>query len=107
MGQPLPNGFVYAPEFLSPEEERDAIQVIEGLRFGSVQMHGVTARRRVAQFGWHYAFESHSLTPAAAMPAEFEAIRQRAAEAADIEAAAFAEVLVTEYPPGAGIGWHR
>jgi alkylated DNA repair dioxygenase AlkB len=70
-------------------------------------MHGVTAKRRVAQFGWRYAFESYRLTAGPPVPDEFTALRQRAGLLADVEPAEFSEVLVTEYPPGAGIGWHR
>jgi alkylated DNA repair dioxygenase AlkB len=54
-----------------------------------------------------YAFTSHRLTPASEIPHEFCAIRARAAKLAGVEPDSFSEVLVTEYPPGAGIGWHR
>ena len=103
----VPPGFFLQPDFLDAEEECRLIDFIETIPFGHVRMHGVTARRRVAQFGWHYAFESYQLTPAAPLPPEFEAIRARAAALAQIESEAFSEALVTEYPPGAGIGWHR
>jgi DNA oxidative demethylase len=70
-------------------------------------MHGVTAKRRVAQFGWRYSFETYKLTPAASLPPELEDVRNRAAALAGIAAEEFSETLVTEYAPGAGIGWHR
>jgi alkylated DNA repair dioxygenase AlkB len=70
-------------------------------------MHGVVAKRRVAHFGLHYTFTSHRLTPASDAPQEFDAIRSRAAQIAGLDSGSFSEVLVTEYPPGAGIGWHR
>jgi DNA oxidative demethylase len=34
-------------------------------------------------------------------------LRERAAGWASIDAAAFVEALITEYPPAATIGWHR
>jgi alkylated DNA repair dioxygenase AlkB len=34
-------------------------------------------------------------------------LRQRVAEFAERDPEEFAEVLVTDYPPGAPIGWHR
>jgi alkylated DNA repair protein (DNA oxidative demethylase) len=61
----------------------------------------------VAQFRLHYSFESFRLTPAPPLPPQFDSIRRRAAEFAGVSADDFAETFVTEYPPGAGIGWHR
>lgn len=103
----LPEGLIFQPDFLDVEEEQRVTGLISSLPFGEVRMHGVTAKRRVAQFGWRYSFESFRLTPAEPLPRELEPLRARAAALAGIEAEAFAEALVTEYPPGAGIGWHR
>ena len=103
----LPEGFILTLNFLTAEEELTLIEFIRTLRFGEVRMHGVTAKRRVAQFGWHYSFESFKLTPAAELPPELDFVRQRAASVAQINPEEFAETLVTEYPPRAGIGWHR
>jgi len=103
----LPNGFVLAPDFLTESEEAELLPLISGLSFDSVRMRGVVAKRRVAQFGLHYSFETFRLTPAPPLPPQFHHIRRRAAESAGVSAEDFAETLVTEYPPGAGIGWHR
>lgn len=103
----LPEGFVLQPDFLAENEEQRLIEFIRGLRFGEVRMHGVTAKRRVAQFGWHYSFESYKLTPAAVLPSELVEVRSRAAALAGVQPEQFSETLVTGYPPGAGIGWHR
>ncbi len=103
----LPEGFLLREEFLSAGEEASLIEFISGIGFGEVRMHGVTAKRRVAQFGWRYAFESFRLTPGPPVPPELVPIRERAAAVAEIEATEFSEALVTQYPPGAGIGWHR
>jgi alkylated DNA repair dioxygenase AlkB len=103
----VPEGFMLVPDFLTGAEEADLSALLAALPYGVVRMHGVTAKRRVAQFGWHYSFESFRLTPAPAPPAPLESVRLRAAEIAGVSAEDFAETLVTEYPPGAGIGWHR
>lgn len=103
----LPDGFIYVPEFLTVEEEGELIETIRHLDFREFQMYGVTAKRRVVHFGWDYSFDSRQVTPTTAIPAEFTLIRNRAAILAGIEPAEFAEALVTEYQPGAGIGWHR
>jgi alkylated DNA repair protein (DNA oxidative demethylase) len=104
--QPLPPGLVFSPEFLTPGEESDLLSLIQRMEFRSFQMHGATAKRRIKQFGWHYAFESYQLTPADPIPAAFDSIRTRSAALAGVDPSEWAEALVREYAPGAGIGWH-
>jgi len=106
-GPEAPEGLIFEPDFLTIAEENELIHVIRALPFGEVRMHGVVAKRRVAHFGLRYAFTSHQLSPTSEIPDEFSAIRLRAAQLAGVDPHAFSEVLVTEYPPGAGIGWHR
>jgi alkylated DNA repair dioxygenase AlkB len=98
---------VLQAEFLTPAEEVALLALLRKVDYGSVRMHGVTAKRRVAQFGWHYAFQAFRLAPATPIPEEFLPLRERAAAIAGIAPAEFAEALATEYPAGAGIGWHR
>jgi alkylated DNA repair protein (DNA oxidative demethylase) len=103
----LPSGLIFAPEFLTQNEELDLLAFVNGMEFRSLQMHGVTAKRRIKQFGWHYAFESYKLTPADPIPTAFASIQARSATLAGIDSSEWAEALVTEYPAGSGIGWHR
>ncbi len=103
----LPEGLVFVPEFLTTAEESELLAFITAIEFRTLQMHGVTAKRRIKQFGLHYAFESYKLTPADPVPAEFAGIGARSAAFAGIDPSAWAEILVTEYTAGAGIGWHR
>ena len=104
---PLPEGFVLQYDFLTTGEEAELIAFIAALSFGEVRMHGVTAKRQVRQYGYHYSFDSFRLTPAGEIAPELLPFRERAASMASIEPDQFAEALVTLYPPGAGIGWHR
>lgn len=103
----LPSGLLFFPEFLTQMEEHDLLDFINGVEFGTLQMHGVTAKRRIKQFGWHYAFESYQLTPTDAIPAAFASIQAISATLAGIDSSEWGEALVTEYPAGSGIGWHR
>jgi len=103
----LPEGFVYRPQFISAEDERTLIAAIEQLSFAEIKMHGVVAKRRAAHFGRGYEYESGRIAPAAEIPDLFLPLRARVAEFAGRDATEFAELLVTDYPPGAGIGWHR
>jgi alkylated DNA repair dioxygenase AlkB len=106
-GPELLEGLIFEPDFLTIAEEKELIEAIRKLAFGEVRMHGVVAKRRVAHFGLRYAFTSHHLSPVSEIPHEFDLVRARAANTAGVDPRSFSEVLVTEYPPGAGIGWHH
>jgi DNA oxidative demethylase len=58
----LPPGFRYRQDFVTGDEEMALVRHIQGMEFADVRMRGVTARRRVRQFGWHYSFESWRLS---------------------------------------------
>ena len=104
----LPEGFIYLPEFISVTDETRLVARIEQLDLREFHMRGVPAKRRVAHFGWGYEFDSFKLGPAPAIPDFLFGLRHRLPELApDVPPADFVEVLVTEYPAGAGIGWHR
>jgi alkylated DNA repair dioxygenase AlkB len=103
----LPEGFDLKPDFISREDEMTLLAAIQSLEFRQFQMHGVTAKRRVVQFGWRYSFGTYGLTPTLPLPEAFEPVRAQAAGFAGVSSDDFAEALVTEYQPGAGIGWHR
>ena len=102
-----PPGLLYRPDFVSEDEERLLIEHIRQLPLAEVRMHGVTAKRRVAHFGWVYGYESWRITPGPPVPEFLHPLRNRVAELVNMEPAQFVEVLVTEYDSGAGIGWHR
>ena len=103
----LPEGFRYAPDFLSPEEEHDLVAHVRTLPFEGFQFHGFVGNRRVVSFGWRYDFNERELQKADDMPPFLLPLRSRAAAFAGLEPSSFQHVLVTEYAPGAGIGWHR
>jgi alkylated DNA repair dioxygenase AlkB len=103
----VPEGLVYEPELLTPEEERDVLEAVEAIEFRPVVMHGQTARRTVRHYGFDYDYESRELVEAAPLPEELRLVRDRSASLAGLEPAALAQALVTRYPPGAGIGTHR
>lgn len=103
----VPPGFVYRPEFVSEPEERDLVDGIRAINFSDVKMHGVVARRRTAHFGWLYGYETARIAPGPTIPEFLLPLRERVGKLAGVAPAALAEILVTEYPPGAGIGWHR
>ena len=103
----LPAGLVYAPDFLTSGEEAALVEELAGLDFDEIRMRGQTARRTVRHFGLDYDYDRKSVTPTQALPASLEWVRERAAGLIRCTPEQLAEILITRYPPGAGIGWHR
>ena len=102
-----PPGFLYHADLLSAAEEDALLIDVRQLAFGPVEMRGQVARRRTVHFGWVYGYESWRIEPGPPIPTTLLPLRSRVAALAELEPDALVEVLVTEYPPGAGIGWHR
>ena len=107
LAPPLPPGFRYRGGFVSSDDERLLVSGIERLELKRVEMRGGVARRRIAHFGRTYGFDSRRSNPGDPIPAFLLPLRARAAEWAGTAPDALAEALVTEYPEGATIGWHR
>lgn len=102
-----PEGLRCVPEFLPREEEQQLLERLCGLDYGEVRLHGQVARRTVRHYGVDYDFASASVSPGEPVPAFLEPVRARCAALLDRSPEALAEVLVTRYPAGATIGWHR
>ena len=104
---PRPEGFVYRRDVITPDVERDVIERVRELPFREFEFHGYTGKRRVVSFGWKYDFAARVLHEADDMPPFLVALRETAAAVAELAPGALQHVLVTEYGPGAAIGWHR
>ena len=102
-----PDGLVFAADFLAVDEERQILGVLDELEFREVVMRGQTARRTVRHFGFDYDYEGWGLEPAEPLPDPLLWLRDRCAALAELESDALAQALVSRYPEGAGIGWHR
>lgn len=103
----LPDGFLYRPDFISTEEERELLVWLSALPFEPFQFHGFEGRRRVVSFGWRYDFSRSHLLKADDIPPELAEVRARAAGLARRRPDDLQQVLINEYRPGAPIGWHR
>lgn len=106
-GDPLPSGFDYRPDFLSIREERELLSEIARVDFSRVEMRGVVARRRTAHYGYTYGYERREASPGRPLPEFLVPVRARIADWTGLDLSAWAEALITEYPEGAPIGWHR
>jgi alkylated DNA repair protein (DNA oxidative demethylase) len=103
----LPEGLVYRPDLIAPEEEAALAAIMADLSFAPFQFHGFEGNRRTISYGWHYAFDGSGLREAASIPDWLQPVRARAATFAGLPATALEHALLIEYAAGAGIGWHR
>jgi len=106
-GEPerFPTGFRYAEGLITAREEQSLIGEIEGLPFKEFEFHGFLGKRRVVSFGWRYDFNHGGLQKTVDIP-DYPSPRSRACFAG-LAAAELQQVLLTEYRPGAAIGWHK
>jgi alkylated DNA repair dioxygenase AlkB len=104
---PQPPGLAYRPGFLDAAEEAALAAHLAELPFQAFQFHGFEGKRRTLSFGWRYVFDGSGLQAGEPMPEWLLPCRDRAAAWAGLAPAALEHALLTEYAPGAGIGWHR
>jgi alkylated DNA repair dioxygenase AlkB len=104
---PFPPGFIYTPGFITPGEEQELLAIIKTLDLKPMNFLGFEAKRRVASFGYDYSFENRKVTRGKDIPQEFLPLISRVASNAGVDQNSFAELLITGYPPGAVINWHR
>ncbi len=102
-----PAGLVLDLDLLAEAEEADLLRWCRGLATEPVVMHGVASRRLVRHFGVDYDYASWGTSDIEPVPDRLLPLRDRAAALAEVDADSLVEALVTHYPAGAGIGWHR
>jgi alkylated DNA repair dioxygenase AlkB len=102
-----PEGFSYYPDFINKEDEQNLIETIRKMELHSFLFQGYEAKRKVASFGYDWSFEKRSLSKGKEIPNEFNSLMQKVADRLSVSKEAFAELLVTEYPPESVINWHR
>jgi len=104
----LPSGFSYQADFIAPGSEDALLEHLTTLPFKDFEFHGFKGKRRVVWFGWRYDFNGGGLRKTdVGLPSFLAPIRDQVAAFAHIEPADLQQVLVTEYRPGAAIGWHK
>lgn len=103
----LPEGMLYRPDFVTPDEEAELAGWLATLAFEPFQFRGYEGRRQVVSFGWKYDFNRTHLEKADDLPPELVALQARAAALAGHRPQDLQQVLINRYEPGAPIGWHR
>jgi alkylated DNA repair dioxygenase AlkB len=103
----FPEGFRYQPELISAEEEDELLSCISKIEFGDFIFQGYVAKRRVVRWGYDYDFKEAKITRAPPIPEFLLPLREKAAILACCEPKDLSQALITEYPKGAVINWHR
>lgn len=102
-----PVGFDYVEDFITPAEENSLLSFLETVPLHAFLFQGYEAKRRVASFGYDWSFDRQELKKGKEIPAAFDWLLQRVAQKLSRKKEDFAELLVTEYPAGSVINWHR
>ena len=103
----IPPGFRYQPEIISAEVEARLVANLAELPFKPFEFHGYLGNRRVVSFGYRYDYARRAVEAATPMPAFLQDLREHLSGFGQRPAEDFVQVLINEYAPGAGIGWHR
>jgi alkylated DNA repair dioxygenase AlkB len=103
----MPAGFTYRTNMLSASEEAELVALVSALSFKAFEFHGYTGKRRVVSYGWRYDYDAEVARRVDDVPPFLFPLRERAASVAGMEPERLQQALVTEYEPGAAIGWHR
>lgn len=102
-----PDGLVYQPAFVSPDEEQALLARMAELPFRPFEFQGFLGKRKTVSFGWSYRFDGSGLTLAEPLPAWLLPLRECAAAFAGLAPETLEHALLIEYGEGAGLGWHR
>jgi len=107
-GEPeLPPGFRYIPDVISTADEKCLVRRFENLPLKPFEFHGHQGNRRICTFGHRYVFAGQEPRADASIPDYLLPLTDVASQISGVPAEAFEQLMVTEYGPGAGIGWHR
>jgi alkylated DNA repair dioxygenase AlkB len=103
----VPEGFHYQEDIVSEAEEAALVASLARLDLKPFEFHGHLGNRRVAAFGLRYDFSRRSVETADPFPSFLVDLRNKVAKFAGRPVGEFQQGGVNEYPPGAGIGWHK
>ncbi|MDQ6828595.1 MAG: alpha-ketoglutarate-dependent dioxygenase AlkB [Gemmatimonadota bacterium] len=106
-GPPVPEGFRYEPNAVSPVDEAALLERMPTLPFKEFEFQGYLGKRRVVSYGFRYDYDTKTIGRVDDIPDFLLAVREVAANVAGIAPEQLQQALVTEYPAGAAIGWHR
>jgi alkylated DNA repair dioxygenase AlkB len=106
-GPLAPEGFRYEEDVITEAEEATLVASLATLELKPFEFHGHLGNRRVTSFGLRYDYARRSVEAADRFPSFLAELRNKVAKFAGRGVDEFRQSGVNEYPPGAGIGWHK
>lgn len=103
----MPSGFRYQEDIISEAEEASLVASLSKLELKPFEAHGHIGNRHVTSFGLRYDYATRRVERANPFPEFIEELRRRAAAFAKRDVDEIKQGGVNQYPPGAGIGWHK
>jgi alkylated DNA repair dioxygenase AlkB len=103
----MAEGFRYEEEVISGFEEASLVASLATLKLKPFEFHGHVGNRRVTSFGFRYDYTRRTVETADEFPVFLAELRKKVAAFAGRKVDDFQQGGVNEYPPGAGIGWHK
>jgi alkylated DNA repair dioxygenase AlkB len=103
----IPEGFRYEEDILSEADEAALAKFLATLDLKPFEFHGHLGNRRVTSFGLRYDYARRAVKITEGFPAFVADLRNKVAKFAGRKVDEFQQGGVNEYPPGAGIGWHK
>jgi alkylated DNA repair dioxygenase AlkB len=104
---PFPSGFRYKPNVVPDELQQSLQSKLVELPFKAFDFHGFEGKRRTVSYGWKYDFDTETVRKSENIPPFLTPVRALAASVAGIDPNLLEQALVSEYGPGAPIGWHK
>jgi alkylated DNA repair dioxygenase AlkB len=102
-----PDGFRYTPDVVPEDLQQAILEKMPELPLKAFDFHGFEGKRRTVSFGWKYDFDTERIRKGEDIPPFLLPVREIAGGFAGIGPDLLEQALVTEYGPGAPIGWHR
>jgi alkylated DNA repair dioxygenase AlkB len=103
----MPVGFRYEENFITKAEEAALVTSLAALELTPFEFHGHLGNRQVTSFGLRYDYARRTVESAKGFPPFLLDLREKVAVFAGRRVDDFVQGGVNQYPPGAGIGWHR
>jgi alkylated DNA repair dioxygenase AlkB len=103
----MPSGFRYQEDIISEADEAALVTSLATLELKPFEFHGHVGNRCVTSFGLRYDYARRMVEPTERFPLFIEELRRKAAAFAGRNVEEIQQGGVNEYPPGAGIGWHK
>jgi alkylated DNA repair dioxygenase AlkB len=100
-------GFRYQTDLIDAAEEQALAAWAATLSLQPFEFHGYLGNRRIASFGYQYDYGKRRVKAATPLPDLLRPLQDKVAQFSGHPSHAFVQAMVTEYAPGAPIGWHR